>query len=923
MKRSGTFIKIVAAALVFCMLFAFTSCLNSLNGLKVKSFTVDRNSVVTEYFIGEEIDFSGIKIAVTYSDETLNTVYTHENADISITYDDNITATEGTKSVTVSMTDPHTDEKETAVVRITVMEDPDAVKFDRYELDSSAVVTEYNVGDTVDFTGIKVFEVMSDGTRTELTDLTKLTYEYNGAAFNSEAFTAAAGTKSIAVKYDGQSAGAISVRVNDPEKETVAIESITVGGNYKATYEVGDSADFSALTVTVTYAGGEVRTLTAEALTFSALDTHITGQKTITVSFTDPVNEEENSTSFTVNVINKKAAVVQFEKPSSIAAFDSDNKTEGKPAYGESGFSGTFVKGGLIYKVGDDNAFKFTPAFSIMNGTEIKPIAAYYTTVELSIDGTALTAEAAGNTVTYKDGETVIAVVDTFRGSYDFTEDAVGKKVKISVVPSADYYISDDNPVVLEVEVIDAFNVYTAKELAVVDSTGSEAWNTFKLEHGLAAYDPAGIVIHNDISIKAEDVPESFFHVTDTEVSYYKGSKDGEVVKTLPVGTKFLKDATNIYDRPDADDFIIEGNFFQITTQDFPLVASHGIFGNDSDKHFGDDYSNSTLFYFRAANENHGLTAEEIPTINVNNLALRGNAARNDTVDSEGRLVSGGGLIFIKSNHHAITYMDNTICNSYFITYFPNWRGGEMYVSSSKCYDSFQNAAFTYGDVKLEITDSFINGTGGPVILADSVPDGNNVDRYSPVINVKNTVMDSALTGSELWFASVGAESLVGNIQALGAGLAQAGLGNYVNADGKMNIKALLMNEGTSAAAAIGDIKCEGTVLIDGNGIVRWNQTGSLWQTIVNHPAYASGNDPTKWAPFFTVGDGNDPAKVIFFNGTTFCDIQGNALNPANAAHQAIIGAFLASDTITLSQGGLSVVFEFYHGSDAYTPKAG
>ena len=112
MKKTGKLAKIIAATLLVCMLFALTSCLDAVGGLRVKDFTVDRNSVKTEYYIGDAIDFSGIKVTVTYSDETYNTVYGIN--DVVITYPEDITATVGTKDVKVTMKDPHTDEKNEA-----------------------------------------------------------------------------------------------------------------------------------------------------------------------------------------------------------------------------------------------------------------------------------------------------------------------------------------------------------------------------------------------------------------------------------------------------------------------------------------------------------------------------------------------------------------------------------------------------------------------------------------------------------------------------------------------------------------------------------------------------------------------------------------------------------------------------------------
>ena len=99
--------KVLAAVLLVGVVVALACTLPGLfkGSLKLEAFTVDRSTVKTVYYLDEEIDFSGIKATVRYSDETLNTEYTY--ADLTVTYDPDITATVGQKVVKVSFLDPH------------------------------------------------------------------------------------------------------------------------------------------------------------------------------------------------------------------------------------------------------------------------------------------------------------------------------------------------------------------------------------------------------------------------------------------------------------------------------------------------------------------------------------------------------------------------------------------------------------------------------------------------------------------------------------------------------------------------------------------------------------------------------------------------------------------------------------------------
>ena len=497
-----------------------------------------------------------------------------------------------------------------------------------------------------------------------------------------------------------------------------------------------------------------------------------------------------------------------------------------------------------------------------------------------------------------------MATVNTYRGSYQFSEEAAGAKIKIEVTPSADHYIAEDfNAVTLEAEIIQAYNVYEAWQLAVVDNDTSRTdWDDLKTQHGLTDVTVSGIVLHNDIKITAEDVPASFFYISEQEI-VYKNSATGET-KTVPAGTLFLKDQTYIYQRMGQDDFVIQGNLFNLDVSGFPLIASPEVFGANADKDYGSDFSNASLFRFESVDW-ETYTADPDADIGANvlveNLSIIGNAKRDNLLDSGDNLVSAGGLIFFKSSHLTKTTMNNIVGNSYFITYFVD-AGAQLSVSNAKCYDSYQNAAYAYSNTRLTITDSYLNGCGGPVILSTGVIE----DGWYPITVVENTVAETYVTGEEIWFVAVNATSLVSQMQALGAGLEAAGIGNFVDANGKMNIQGVLMPSGSKADEVITGVQAQGSLTFDGQGANRFHDNEN-WLSIYNHPAFAMG------AAFLTVTDAEGNTYTVYNAGTAeLFDMNGNVLG-TDASHMAILAAFQNAESITLSQGGLSIVFEFYH----------
>ena len=250
--------------------------------------------------------------------------------------------------------------------------------------------------------------------------------------------------------------------------------------------------------------------------------------------------------------------------------------------------------------------------------------------------------------------------------------------------------------------------------------------------------------------------------------------------------------------------------------------------------------------------------------------------------------------------------MDNIIGNSYFITYFADL--GIMNVTNSKCFDSYQNTAFAWGNASLIFEDSYLEGCGGPIIIAMSVYE----DNWHPTVITTDSLLKTNVEGTEIWFTAVGANTIVGSIKSLGAALGQAGLGTYVDSTNKMNIIGALMASGNNAAEIVTGIGAQGSILVDGKGMDRNLTAENLhWATIKGISEYAQANG-AQMPPFFTVYDAQGTAYTIYFNGTTFVDLNGKALG-TDASHVALVAAFQAADTITLTQGGLSVVFEFYH----------
>ncbi len=731
------------------------------------------------------------------------------------------------------------------------------------------------------------------------------------------------------------------------------LDSFTVDrSSVKTNYLIGEEIDFSGIKATVKYNDeslNKVYTYDELTITYDKDITATVGDKEVTVSFDDPHLNVKQETKVAIKVTSEPIVddttdpqiVVQFEKPVDLNSFDSDNENAGKSKPTDESFSGEFAVGNQTYVIGNENAFKLNPMFAVLNDDGYPmELEKFFATVEISVekDGeyVALTKAAGeGNLVSYYDGETLIATVDIYEGTYQFSADANGCKVKISVLPSEEHYIYDGHAVVLEAEIITAYNIYEAWELALIDNDSSEErayelddtniWDDFKNLKGIKDLDVSGIVIHTDLTVTAADVPEKFLLTCDKDI-IYTNNVTGET-KTISAGTKYLKDWAEIYRRvlsPD-ETFVIEGNFFTIDVSTFPIIPSPAVFGLEGEgDDYGSDFSNATFFKFIT---DDATSEENFSDVEINNVNLIGNASRDNYVDADGNLASAGGLIFLKIFRDTSLTCNNIIGNSFFITYFPDERA-ILTANDVKCYNSYQNAVFVWGDSSAIFNNSYLNGAGGPVVICASPEIGSTGVYQDPTFISNGTVIETHLSGEEIWFTAVNATTMVSQIKGLNTALQLPQLGSFVDDSGKMNIEGLIMAEGSDAEAIIKAYNAQGKITIDGEGMDRIQSETNInlaYIIGITEGALAYGQMP----PFFTVTEivKNEDGTVkideetgkkivnvytVYFNGTTLVDLAGNALG-THESHAALVAAFQNSDKVTLTQGGLSVVFELYH----------
>ncbi len=435
----------------------------------------------------------------------------------------------------------------------------------------------------------------------------------------------------------------------------------------------------------------------------------------------------------------------------------------------------------------------------------------------------------------------------------------------------------------------------------------------------------SGIVLHNDIKITAEDAPESHF-LTTTKETVYTNSVTGETV-TKPAGTKYLKDWSVVYrhEVEPGEKFVLEGNFFTLDASEFPIVASPAVFGLEGDDDdYGTGYSNATLFKFSATEKRENV--EDYAKIDMSNISVKGNAARNSLLDAEGNLASGGGIIFLKVDQYSYNTLSNIIGNSAYITYFAEGEHVILDASDIKCYDSYQSAVFVWAYSTVNFKDSYLVGAGGPLVICSSEVTASSAP--TPIFNAENTVIETHLSGNEIWFSATGANALLPQIISINQAFAANNIGSIFDNNEQFNMKGIIMNDAADPNSMMLNVATAGKLTLDGDGISRlldnynWQAMNMLW----------SANNALAAAPAFTVQDAAGNSHTIIYAGeevgflhlntvdlTNPAELAGiatpfapNPTDPTNAHTQTYL-AFAQADTLTITMGGLSIVVDFYH----------
>lgn len=539
------------------------------------------------------------------------------------------------------------------------------------------------------------------------------------------------------------------------------VSAVVKNGTLITTVVKGETVDTSTTEVVLTYKDKTTKEVTAADLSFSNVDTATVGTKKLTITY----SKENYSFDVEITVVASEADVV------SVISLESELVQEfiaKKNATGNERIE--FMNHNDYLYAGTENTFHFRiKATGIdLEGNRLTGLKKVRTDVTVSVlkysNWVVLSNEDVADYMT----------INTEDATFNFKDKATEEEAFRITVKAANPAAGMEEANVsftAEVKVIDAFNVYTAKELSAYDNSSAGMnkvldWTAIKQEAGVAGKTINAVILQSDISVTRNDVPaEVFWNKNSENFSSFSADKQ----KAL-LGTTIDRNGYGLYKRfiSDGDEFQFIGNFFTVDFSAFPKMVGESKEANtlvDVEKqqiittHF-------CAFYNRKADESKNFTKQT--SVNWKNIAFVGNGGLSE--DSVESITNSGGLLMMKN--HSINFEgNNTISNNFYIGYF--FELGEEYgqfegnyvVDSCRGYYSYQCLFYMWGAKHTIIRDSEFKHASGPAIIADHVGantsgDGGQISR----IDVINSTIESKVTTASPWLINYGATDIITQI---------------------------------------------------------------------------------------------------------------------------------------------------------------
>lgn len=645
----------------------------------------------------------------------------------------------------------------------------------------------------------------------------------------------------------------------------VKVTSISVKeGTLPTTVKQDTVIDYNKVIVVVKFSDGTTKELavTSNGFKYQAVDTSVAGKATFKVTYAD----QETTVEVTVEAVEKNIySVTEFSNTEGYKMYEV-NKAE------QSNKENEFYVKDTPYTVGSVNGYVCNPkviAVDIMSGNddevELKNVK---TTYELFEDGstTALTGD---NLTKY------LAKVDN--NVYYFTPAANDKQFRLKITLSEEYDTILDTPYIEQtIKVVDGYNVYDAKGLSVLDNLNNLAWTEIKDtkldwdEQKLAEYvGVKQVILHDEITVKKTDLPEKYFW-TEKDEAVNGGISYADALSRLPENMQHLlvgslketswgeawEDNSGSQRGLYASNGIgLNGNYMQVSYEDGLVVddkgnvtaPNGGIYVawdfNDSAKNSNYAEPHFSFVAYKDVNEK-----DSNGTRTVQNVFFVGKTGKTDNTNLPAAI-----MMFHNSMTENKATLDNIVANSWFANVELNNRT-VLDISNCKWYSSFSQMVFGFYAKEINVTNSEMKRSGGPLFILQSATSDRGEDSIaneSTVLNIDSTAnMESWLSGKEAWFEinTKGATQRVNLLMMLSKIVDNTAETKFFNMDGglaKSNVIAILIP--SPGKVFNNQNELHGKVTVGKNS---YGMDDETFKTITSNPAAAL-------APVFKLGATN------------------------------------------------------------------
>ena len=814
MKKS----KIITLISVITVLIS-SLILSACGEAKIKELVINSKDFQTTYVVNESIDYSKLSLTAVYEDESKKDLNLSSEG---VTYTPVDTSTVGTKTLTVNY------EGKSANLSITV-EEISVVSIEVVE----GLKNKYWAGEDFNAQEVKLKITKEDES---------VSYVYlNDSSVNYVVDLTTAGEKTLTVTYGGKTTTSTII----VEENTVLSLEIVEG--LKNKYLLDDEINAEEIKIKVSMADESVEYvyLSDNGVVYD-VDMTTAGEKTLTVTY------KGKTITTKVNVVLSPST---FALPQSYIYYQDQSDELDTPKEKD------FAIKGNSYVVGSINKFKFVPQVNYFDWNKLQTV---------TIDNPITTVKL------FVKKDNVFAVVDNIENyiseikdnMYKFNSNAEGKEFRLEVsLDESKYDISwwtDNNAyptIKATFKVVKAYNAYDTLGLSVVDNLNVKHWAEIKNQtlvyddKKLSEYtDVKLVVLHNNIAIDADLLPENYFWSEDkfgykTALASAKAA-DASTGNTINFAGRLngsLRNGMNgdtyshcgaehggdtgswrytTWQQNTLDDngqprkdyaeewgcenvqkgifntnqCSISGNYMTISVKDSATRHFTQVLGQnygDGGKAITNPYSAWSIFKFY---KNYYTNEGPAINITIDNLFMLGNMPKVNESNLE------AGLMAINSFIDTLTL--NNVVSSQFYTHIVADGSVErglctINFENSRMFDAYSNMFYLWRS-KVNIVNTIMENAGGPLfLLVDGTRLANEKpaegdDSNIPVLKIDDkSKLESYAAGTEAWYSMNNATLLVNmlksNLNNAIKTITQKSYVNVVNGVEQINLIAVMI----------------------------------------------------------------------------------------------------------------------------------